>query len=324
MTTKSQSHTVPLGEIRQARRSRVSLVFYAREGDRTVTLSPGETIVVGRSSPAELQIMDASLSREHARLSVLEDSALQIEDLNSSNGTFLNGEPIEAPTILAPGDQLELGAVVVGVHVLAAGAKRISGLMAHDAFIKQLNDEVTRGLEYGRPLTVAMLKTEGHVDSVVPEVLESLRRIDRAARYSNDTLELYLPELSHLDAEEALKKVWGATGGKLRVAFTTVPAGGRTAMELHARARDALPATPSVVCGDRELTSKADASAPIIVDAKMRQLYDHVERAAQSTIPVLVHGETGSGKGWSRGTCMSSLAAKASWCASTAAPSPSR
>lgn len=62
-------------------------------------------VVVGRGNTAQLRIDEVHVSRKHARLWV-EDGDLLVEDLGSSNGTYLNGELLDMPTALAPGDKL--------------------------------------------------------------------------------------------------------------------------------------------------------------------------------------------------------------------------
>lgn len=52
---------------------------------------------------------DPQLSRHHARISRTEGGSLQIEDLGSTNGTFLNGKRITSPQPLRPGDEIALG-----------------------------------------------------------------------------------------------------------------------------------------------------------------------------------------------------------------------
>jgi transcriptional regulator with GAF, ATPase, and Fis domain len=64
--------------------------------------------VVGRSSEADLQLIDAGASREHCRFEVV-DGRVYLEDLGSQNGTFVNGEPLAARTALAPGDEIAVG-----------------------------------------------------------------------------------------------------------------------------------------------------------------------------------------------------------------------
>ncbi len=69
---------------------------------------PSRTI--GRSSVSDIVIDEPSISRQHARIT-LTDAGLLIEDLGSSNGTFVNGQRISKvqPLILRLGDTIQLG-----------------------------------------------------------------------------------------------------------------------------------------------------------------------------------------------------------------------
>lgn len=52
---------------------------------------------------------DPEISRRHARFHRLESGEIAVEDLGSTNGTFVNGERIDAPRVLAPGDTVKVG-----------------------------------------------------------------------------------------------------------------------------------------------------------------------------------------------------------------------
>lgn len=75
----------------------------------TVTLSEDE-FVIGRLSTPEGQLGDdPELSRQHARIRKTAGGDLEIEDLGSTNGTYVNDRRIQAPTRLRPGDVVEVG-----------------------------------------------------------------------------------------------------------------------------------------------------------------------------------------------------------------------
>ena len=75
---------------------------------RGVRLEIEERATLGRSSDADLQLVDGKVSREHCRFTVRE-GALEVEDLGSHNGTFVNGERLTAPRGLAAGDEIAVG-----------------------------------------------------------------------------------------------------------------------------------------------------------------------------------------------------------------------
>jgi pSer/pThr/pTyr-binding forkhead associated (FHA) protein len=76
---------------------------------------PGEPKTIGRAPRADF-IVDAPLvSRLHCRLNLDDHARLAVEDLGSTNGTWVNGHKVQrAP--LAPGDKLKVGRVVFAIR----------------------------------------------------------------------------------------------------------------------------------------------------------------------------------------------------------------
>ena len=83
-------------------------------------LTDGEHIA-GRDAECSLIIDGTTVSRRHARITVADDAAT-IEDLESTNGTYVNGTRITAPTRLAHGDELSLGSEILQVRRRSASA----------------------------------------------------------------------------------------------------------------------------------------------------------------------------------------------------------
>ena len=73
--------------------------------------TPTESAIIGRSSD-QIQLSDNSASRRHAEIRPHNDSWLLL-DLNSSNGTYLNGQRIVSPTELQHGDQIKVGSTLL-------------------------------------------------------------------------------------------------------------------------------------------------------------------------------------------------------------------
>jgi len=65
-------------------------------------------ITIGRATSATLVIPDAQVSRLHARIDRMYGT-LAIRDLDSRNGTLVNGRPIEGPVALRDGDEIDIG-----------------------------------------------------------------------------------------------------------------------------------------------------------------------------------------------------------------------
>jgi pSer/pThr/pTyr-binding forkhead associated (FHA) protein len=82
----------------------------AGKPEKTFRLLPGSIRTVGRATGADF-IVDAPLvSRVHCRLTVAPDGTLEVRDLESTNGTFVNGERIEKAH-LKSGDRLGVGRI---------------------------------------------------------------------------------------------------------------------------------------------------------------------------------------------------------------------
>ncbi len=78
--------------------------------EKTFRILPGGMRTIGRSTGADF-ILDAALvSRVHCRLTVLNTGELEIRDLKSTNGTYVNGAQVAA-TRLEPGDRVQVGRV---------------------------------------------------------------------------------------------------------------------------------------------------------------------------------------------------------------------
>lgn len=71
-------------------------------------------ITVGRSSDCDLQLQDNFLSSRHARLAN-DDGDLSIEDLGSTNGTYVNQELVKGRVHLSRGDIVQIGGVLFEV-----------------------------------------------------------------------------------------------------------------------------------------------------------------------------------------------------------------
>jgi DNA-binding winged helix-turn-helix (wHTH) protein len=85
--------------------------YWLAWNDRTLVLSPGENLI-GRNPECSIWVDAAGVSRRHARLRLdAEHGAATIEDLGSTNGTFVNEARIESPSPLRDGDLVHLGSV---------------------------------------------------------------------------------------------------------------------------------------------------------------------------------------------------------------------
>jgi pSer/pThr/pTyr-binding forkhead associated (FHA) protein len=91
------------------------LVTFKSGGARRSFSLPQETTVIGRREDCDIRIPLGEVSRKHCRL-IMEADALRVEDLGSSNGTFLNGQRVQE-SVVQPGDRLQIGPVAFTVQI---------------------------------------------------------------------------------------------------------------------------------------------------------------------------------------------------------------
>jgi EmrB/QacA subfamily drug resistance transporter len=85
-------------------------LFVSKGADAGLMIAVADNTVLGRDTDADVVLQDPEgrLSRRHARIR-LDEGTPVVEDLGSTNGTFLNGERIEDSRSLAAGDRIEVG-----------------------------------------------------------------------------------------------------------------------------------------------------------------------------------------------------------------------
>lgn len=174
----------------------------------------GDSLVVGRSAESDLRIKDPFVSRKHLKIT-RKSEKIFIQDLNSRNGTFVNGEPIR------PGVDIELPEgvpVVMGMTVLCLGeacADEIEDFLG-SMDVSGLKIEEPEDLGEDRPMTVQrnmelMLKVSDlltgskDIHEILREILdcvfELLVRIDRAAIILLDPEKGQIKEVIHRQRE---------------------------------------------------------------------------------------------------------------------------
>jgi pSer/pThr/pTyr-binding forkhead associated (FHA) protein len=84
------------------------LVFQAGVQAGKEYIFSGEEVSIGRDPKNVIVVDDVQVSRQHLRI-FQKDQELFVEDLKSTNGTFLNGKPLTKPQKLRNGDQVTMG-----------------------------------------------------------------------------------------------------------------------------------------------------------------------------------------------------------------------
>ena len=98
------------------------LTYTEADGSRRRVAVGSDEFVIGRHSDCDLAIADSRLSRRHAKI-VRSDGRFTIQDLGSSNGTDINGEPVFDPIDIRSGDVINLGGLEVVAEIPAVLAR---------------------------------------------------------------------------------------------------------------------------------------------------------------------------------------------------------
>jgi diguanylate cyclase (GGDEF)-like protein len=187
---------------------------------RIFPLGPGEAII-GRAPEVRVPLLDSEVSRHHARL-WLEGDHLQIEDLGSTNGTRVNGEPARSPQRLVAGDRLAIGAHVLKLVALDSLERAfhetlldmstrdpLTGLVNRGSTLSELQNRFGLSLRYDRPLSVVVCDldrfklvndTHGHgagdfvLQTFAERLRATLRETDVAGRIGGEEFLMILPE----------------------------------------------------------------------------------------------------------------------------------
>ncbi len=184
----------------------LSISNKARERDRPVLsvvggLNAGQVFpltrtetVIGRGTDAHVRLVDAGVSREHARVLISEDGAVVVEDLGSTNGTYVGGERIKQRT-LRPHDRIQIGPqVVLWFQVMSQEEEALS----RQLYDSSTRDHLTR--LYNRKYLAERLATE---------VAYAIRHRTRVGLiiFDLDHFKRVNDEHGHLGGDEVLKAV---------------------------------------------------------------------------------------------------------------------
>ena len=88
---------------------------YKDKPDEDTFLIQQSDVLVGRDPNCKIHIPNDTISAQHARIYLI-DQNWWIQNLNSTNGTFLNDEKIEQPCILTDNDLIQVGNVKLIAH----------------------------------------------------------------------------------------------------------------------------------------------------------------------------------------------------------------
>jgi two-component system, NtrC family, response regulator AtoC len=283
---------------------RYFLAFHCRAAVKVVELSDGVSYVVGRAFPSEIVLDDPSLSRQHARFRC-HRGAIQVQDLGSKNGVLIRDEKI-SEAIVSPGDALALGEVTVVVYAVGFENKSERQIATYDNMLDRLEDEIVRSRQFGRTFTVAIVRssvqTGANITQFWSRVRDSLRAIDTLAPYGASSLLVLLPETVEEDAHDWASHLVFSRGGTpdLECGLAIYPYAGTRVDMLIASAHEACRSVNKrnpirVVSGDYNFLQTTTIEMVARSD-KMREVKRLIAKVAKAKIPILIQGETGTGK----------------------------
>ncbi len=300
----------PAPERSGAAMSRGYLLIIEAGSSLVVDLPAQGAITLGRAPEVEVPLRSLTVSRRHAQLTVGPDG-VRAMDLGSHNGTRHNGERLTEPRTLYPGDVLTLCDVAVvcyGPSGPAAGAWGPRRTLGTDPglFRQQLAIEIERGARSLQPVAVLVVRApqlgDGDLGELAAVLGGFLRPMDHATLAGRDELWGLLPELTEDEATEVAQRLLLALrvlAPTARAAWAVTTVDGFDGDALLAGASLAAEgAAPGQVraAGDAVTWVRVGESDVLLADPAMIRLYGLVDRLAASELPVLVSGETGTGK----------------------------
>jgi predicted component of type VI protein secretion system len=164
----------------------VVLVMFRSDGGRKSFSVTRDVVVVGRREDCDLRIPLGEVSRKHCRF-VKDGEALRIEDLGSSNGTFVNGERVQEALVNA-GDTVQVGPVMFVVQ--------IDGVPAEDEMNPTPRAAAAEG---GAAATAGATLDEGEFDPIA-----ALESADQSGfEFSLDETQPSPEDSANIDLEES-------------------------------------------------------------------------------------------------------------------------
>jgi pilus assembly protein CpaF len=97
----------------------IKLTLTEKGGEPKVLTFDKDEITIGRVSGNDIVLARGNISKRHTRLTKREGGGIEIADLKSTNGTYVNGRKIAGPTAVAPSDRIYVGDFLIGIDGLA-------------------------------------------------------------------------------------------------------------------------------------------------------------------------------------------------------------
>ena len=280
---------------------RTYLMVFAASSARCVPLPRHGDVVIGRAPDADVVLEETPVSRHHAVIA-MEDGRATLRDLGSQNGTHVDGVRVVGERALRSGDVIAVCGTQIVFHGPRDPGQRDRSLEP-DAFCLQLEAEIERAAALDRAVAVVVLRAAGAGEFLVDALSGELRGVDRSTTLAPGELAALLPELDPDEVPPVVRRLVDALsgdGGEARAGYALFPRDGDGADELLACARAALtsaqPGGAARAVVAFRTVEVGDGRSMLVADEAMSRLVDLLERLAQVDLPILVLGETGTGK----------------------------
>ncbi len=101
--------------VRRRRKEGSRVLFVRSESQQGQEFEVNDVVVLGRSDETDVVLDDPYASEFHLRL-VSQENGMMLHDLGSTNGTYVNGRRVSAPTELKRGDTIQVGKTVMEIR----------------------------------------------------------------------------------------------------------------------------------------------------------------------------------------------------------------
>jgi DNA-binding NtrC family response regulator len=266
----------------------------------------GSPCAVGRSPAAHIHINAKSVSRNHARI-IPDGEGYLVQDLGSTNGTKVNGDKLaDQPVRIAAGDTIVFGEVVAQLRLAARSKVYAPKLVRSGPFEERLLEEAERCVRYGRSLSALAIACDSddlkRLNQAQSAIVASVRSLDVITQRTSGRFDVLLAECGKDEAHEVAIRVmeeFEARDLPVRVGVATYPddVGSGDGLLIAAQmAMHGVDGDGMAVAGQGARTLQVGDVEVVIAEPAMVRLFGMVERMAAAPVPILVHGETGSGK----------------------------
>lgn len=276
--------------------------------------------ILGSDPSCEIHVDHPSVSKQHARLWMTEDGSLSIEDLGSSNGTYVDGRRIQGEQAVGPDHRLAFGNVYAQLEQVCDGDALAAFSLGEPTGVEPQSTSATASVATSR-VTLASNVLEAFTLQSLPEILSAIENdlgVQVVAERLGSAFWTALPtaevEIRGLNADEMPLFEAGEPSPEqgarqvvvaeqddhfaLRVVFRsrgvaqTFGAVAKLGLQLLSLARSRRPPSGRA----QGFLRQPPLPDPPTVTARVREIYERATRIAGSQVNVLVLGESGTGK----------------------------